>query len=145
MLLWMCPNAGGLAAKALKPAFPNGASYWHIDASPKASTLARPWSDAVRRGAKSSKKSNKRAPALTPPPVLSLQNRHKPLTLNEVCDNTNYVEPKEANHTARHSAPIPPNLIQCIFIISNTVSAITLVGLICCFTLKAGYLFLIVF
>ncbi|KAJ8345975.1 hypothetical protein SKAU_G00301680 [Synaphobranchus kaupii] len=74
-LPWMGPNATGLAAEAPKPAFPNDASYWHsIGARPKASTPARTWSDVVHRRGKSSKKSNKRAPTLTPPPQLSLQN-----------------------------------------------------------------------
>ncbi|KAJ8347977.1 hypothetical protein SKAU_G00265660 [Synaphobranchus kaupii] len=74
-LPWMGPNATGLAAETPKPAFPNDASHWHsIGARPKASTPARNWSDVFHRRGKSSKRSNKRAPTLTPPPQLSLQN-----------------------------------------------------------------------
>ncbi|KAL7386867.1 hypothetical protein ABVT39_014955 [Epinephelus coioides] len=36
---------------------------------------------------------------LTPPLELSLQNRYDALAPNEMCDNTNYTERREANHT----------------------------------------------
>lgn len=36
---------------------------------------------------------------LTPPLELSLQNRYDAPAPNEMCDNTNYTEPREANHT----------------------------------------------
>lgn len=87
------------AAKAPKPAFPNDTSHWHsTSVRPKASTPARTWSDIACCGGKSSKNS-KKALTLTPPPELSLQNRHNPLTLNEMSNNTKHIEPREANHT----------------------------------------------
>ncbi|KAL7397468.1 hypothetical protein ABVT39_022517 [Epinephelus coioides] len=73
---WICPNTTGSAAEAPKLAFPNDPSYWHrTGARPKASTPARTWSDVTRRKGKSSRKSVKRAPTLTPPLELSLHNR----------------------------------------------------------------------
>ncbi|KAJ8346567.1 hypothetical protein SKAU_G00279680 [Synaphobranchus kaupii] len=93
-LPWMGPNATGLAAEAPKPAFPNDASHWHsIGARPKASTPARNWSDVVHRRGKSSKKSNKRAPTLTPPPQLSLQNRHSEDVSVQIRDPTTPLSP----------------------------------------------------
>ncbi|KAL7372750.1 hypothetical protein ABVT39_021796 [Epinephelus coioides] len=97
---WICPNTTGSAAEAPKLAFPNNPSCWHrTGARPKASTPARTWAHVTRRKGKSSRKSVKRAPTLTPPLELSLQNRYDALAPNEMCDNTNYTEPREANHT----------------------------------------------
>ncbi|KAL7393455.1 hypothetical protein ABVT39_011044 [Epinephelus coioides] len=97
---WICPNTTGSAAEAPKLAFPNDRSYWHrTGARPKASTAASTWADVTRRKGKSSRKSVKRAPMLTPPLELSLQNRYDALAPNEMCDNTNYTEPRQANHT----------------------------------------------
>ncbi|KAL7404271.1 hypothetical protein ABVT39_012305 [Epinephelus coioides] len=97
---WICPNTTGSAAEAPKLAFPNDPSYWHRPgARPKASTPSRTWADVTRRKGKSSRKSVKRAPMLTPPLELSLQNRYDALAPNEMCDNSNYTEPREANHT----------------------------------------------
>ena len=94
---WICPNTTESAAEAPKLAFPNDPSYWHrTGARPKASTPARTWADVVRRRGKSSIKT---APTLTPPLELSLQNRYDALAPNEMCDNTIYTEPREANHT----------------------------------------------
>ncbi|KAL7394631.1 hypothetical protein ABVT39_000923 [Epinephelus coioides] len=76
---------------------PNGPSYWHrTGARPKASTPARTWSDVTRHKGKSSTKSVKRAPTLTPPLELSLHNRYDALAPNEICDNTNCAEPRQA-------------------------------------------------
>ncbi|KAL7394085.1 hypothetical protein ABVT39_020320 [Epinephelus coioides] len=95
---WICPNTAGSAAEAPKLAFPSDPSYWHrTGARPKASTPAR--TDVTRRKGKSSRKSVKRAPTLTPPLELCLQNRYDALAPNEMCDNTNYTEPRQANHT----------------------------------------------
>ncbi|KAL7380858.1 hypothetical protein ABVT39_025064 [Epinephelus coioides] len=94
---WICPNTTGSAAEAPKLAFPNDPSYWHrTGARPKASTPARTWSDVTRHKGKSSRKSVKRAPTLTPPLELSLHNRYDALAPNEMCDNTNYTEPRQA-------------------------------------------------
>ncbi|KAL7404472.1 hypothetical protein ABVT39_015243 [Epinephelus coioides] len=88
------------SAEAPKLAFPNDSSYWHrTGARPKVSTPARTWADVTKRKGKSSRKSIKRAPTLTPPLELSLQNRYDALAPNEMCDNTNYTEPRQANHT----------------------------------------------
>ncbi|KAL7386858.1 hypothetical protein ABVT39_014914 [Epinephelus coioides] len=72
---------------------------WKTGARPKASTPARTWADVIRHKGKSNRKSVKRAPTLTPPLELSLQNRYDALAPNEMCGNTNYTEPREANHT----------------------------------------------
>lgn len=100
-LPWICPNTTGYSAP--KPAPPNDASHWHrIGARPKASTPARTWSDVVGHRGKSGTKPVWRGPTLTPPPELPLQNRYDALTVLEMCENNNYAEPKEENHTAHH-------------------------------------------
>lgn len=90
MLPWMCSNTSGSALEAQKPAFLSDTSYWHsTGARQKASTPASTWSDIVLHKSRSSKTSNKRTPALTPLPELSLQNKYDTLALNdERCDNT---------------------------------------------------------
>ncbi len=104
----ICSNGTGLVAESPKPVFSHNAFYWHSnDFRPKPSTPSRTPSEVVRHKVKSSKKSNKRPPTLTPPLELSSQDRYDLLTLNKMCDNSNYAGPREANHT-----PVTGNLIR---------------------------------